>query len=146
MRSLIAHIGTARRAPASLGAKSAPMHRLTIAPIPCRATLATTATPGEQKHTENALDAAPEKLFKVQLYRSTIGLHKHTRAIAQSLGLKKKGTIRFLPVRPNIVGELVHLKEIVRVELVNSRELPQRKPVLGYSVEKKYTGSPYLDL
>ncbi|KAJ1971006.1 hypothetical protein H4R35_005525 [Dimargaris xerosporica] len=114
--------------------------------LPCRAIMTTAKAPSEQQQAGNALDSTPEKLFKVQLYRSTIGLHKRTRAIAQSLGLKKRGTIRFLPVRPNIVGELVHLKEIVRVELVNSRELPQRKPAAGYSVDKKYDGSPYLDL
>ncbi|KAJ1960276.1 hypothetical protein IWQ62_004290 [Dispira parvispora] len=87
----------------------------------------------------------PNQLIRVRLYRSLIGLHKNTRKVAESMGLCKVGAIKTFPVAPNVVGNLVRLKEIIKVELVNDRNLPSRSPPKGYQVVKKFNGDPYVD-
>ncbi|KAJ1909378.1 hypothetical protein IWQ60_011206 [Tieghemiomyces parasiticus] len=109
------------------------------------ATTTTAKTPAPRT-TQAAMEAmrGSPKLLRVHLYRSLIGLHKRTRLMAESLGLKKIGSIKVLPALPHIVGNLVQLKEIIRLEIVQDKEIPKIRPAQGYTIAKKFNGDPYL--
>ncbi|KAJ1986189.1 hypothetical protein H4R33_003497 [Dimargaris cristalligena] len=89
-------------------------------------------------------ETKPPQYIKVRQYRSTIGLHKKIRNIADAMGLKRNGTVKVFPVAPNVVGNLVYLKEIIKVELVNTQEIVKVSPEKGYKVVGKYEANPYL--
>lgn len=78
--------------------------------------------------------------YRVQQVRSTIGLPRKLRDTAFSLGLKRRGNVVYQQVNAANAGQILALKELVQVDLVDkalSREeerLLRRKPK-GYEVE-----------
>ncbi|PRT55420.1 54S ribosomal protein L33, mitochondrial [Wickerhamiella sorbophila] len=78
--------------------------------------------------------------YRVTQVRSTIGLPKKLRNTALAMGLKKRGNVVYQKVNAANAGQILTLKELVDVQLVDqalTREeerLLRRNPK-GYSVE-----------
>lgn len=76
--------------------------------------------------------------YKVTLKRSTIGLPGDVRAASKTLGLFKLHQTTYQPVNASTAGLILKLKELVKVELVDSiptkQELNALKPAKGYTV------------
>lgn len=66
--------------------------------------------------------------LQVKLYRSVIGLSQKYRRVAESLGLKRTHQTVFLKVTPYTVGQIVKIKELVKVKLIEKGQVPP----LGY--------------
>lgn len=80
--------------------------------------------------------------YRIQLYRSYIGLSKSIASTCQALGLSKTGRVVYKKVSPQIAGQVVKIKELVKVDLVESlqaqeQELLSRKSDPGYRVLRK---------
>lgn len=79
--------------------------------------------------------------FRVTQKRSVIGLPKRLRETALALGLKKRGRITYHPVNRENAGQILTLKELVEVQIVDKplerhqETLLKRRPS-GYTVEK----------
>ncbi|KAF7731682.1 hypothetical protein EC973_008853 [Apophysomyces ossiformis] len=82
--------------------------------------------------------ASAAKYFKVTLTRSTIGLSKDYRAAAKTLGLHRLHQTTYQPISPSSAGLILKLKELVKVENVDSiptkEELKAAKPDRGFKV------------
>lgn len=77
--------------------------------------------------------------YRIHLYRSFIGMPQTIRETCKALGLRKTGNVVYRKVSPQIAGQVVKVKELVRVNLVESIEIQQaellsRKSSPGYSV------------
>lgn len=77
--------------------------------------------------------------YRIHLYRSFIGLPQTTRLTCQALGLSKRGKVVYKKVSPEIAGQVLKIKELVKVNLVEDLkirelELASRKSAPGYSV------------
>ena len=66
--------------------------------------------------------------LQVKLYRSVIGLPKKFYAITQAIGLRRTHQTVFLKITPYNVGQLVKLKELVKIKLIHKDQVP----VKGY--------------
>ena len=66
--------------------------------------------------------------LQVKLYKSTIGLPKEFQAITKAIGLRRTHQTVFLKVTPYIVGQLVKLKELIKIKLIHKDQVP----VKGY--------------
>ncbi|KAG0685524.1 39S ribosomal protein L33, mitochondrial [Kluyveromyces marxianus] len=80
--------------------------------------------------------------YRITLRRSVIGTPKKTRAVVESLGLRKRGSIVYQPAIPSIAGAVAQIKELVNVELsdkpiskAEQREMRKSNP--GFTVEKR---------
>lgn len=77
--------------------------------------------------------------YRVQQIRSTIGLPRKMRETAFAMGLKRRGNVVYQRVNAANAGQILTLKELVQVDLVDkalTREeerLLRRKPK-GYEV------------
>ena len=58
--------------------------------------------------------------LQVKLYRSVIGLPKKFHAITHAIGLRKTHQTVFLKITPYNVGQLVKLKELVKIKLIHN--------------------------
>jgi len=58
--------------------------------------------------------------FRVTLHRSAIGLPERTRAVLESLGLRRRSQVVFHRVSRDSAGMIFRVKELVRLE-----EVPQ---------------------
>lgn len=84
-----------------------------------------------------ARPAAPTGPFlKVYLYRGFIGLPKVVQDHAKCLGLHKRYQTVFIKPIPKTIGNLLKIKELVKVELVQSVPPKQQGPITakGYRV------------
>ncbi|VVT45192.1 uncharacterized protein SAPINGB_P000668 [Magnusiomyces paraingens] len=77
--------------------------------------------------------------YRIHLYRSFIGLSKTTAETCRALGLSKRGRVVYKKVSPQIAGQVVKIKDLVKVDLVPSleyqtAEFAARKSASGYSV------------
>ncbi|RKP08398.1 hypothetical protein THASP1DRAFT_29803 [Thamnocephalis sphaerospora] len=66
-------------------------------------------------------EAAPAPLLKITLKRSLIGLHPKLHRTAQGIGLRKRGRSVYQRASPGVVGSVLRLKEVARVERVPDR-------------------------
>jgi ribosomal protein L30 len=78
--------------------------------------------------------------WKVTLTRSGIGLSKNRTNTLVALGLRKRFRTVYKPVNPQVAGLLLRVKELIRLELVETTETQaaikaQRQPLKGYVVE-----------
>ena len=95
---------------------------------------------------ESASIDASKKFFKVKLCRGFIGLPDVYRKRAATLELKKRGQTSYVPVRPETMGAIIKMKELLKVELVD--EKPEHaNPVYpkGYQVVDNYMQKPLID-
>ena len=77
--------------------------------------------------------------LKVYLYRGFIGLPKSVREHAKCLGLTKRFQTVYIPAAAPAVGNLLKIKELVKVQHVPEIPVP-RKPMYprGYTVLSSY--------
>ncbi|KAL9120697.1 MAG: hypothetical protein Q9187_002751 [Circinaria calcarea] len=78
--------------------------------------------------------------FKITLIRSAIGLPKKTQGVLAALGLRKRMKTVFLPVSPDVAGQVMKVKELVAVSevehaLTTSEMKEVRRPDPGYYIE-----------
>ncbi|KAK9464697.1 ribosomal protein L30 [Lipomyces arxii] len=59
--------------------------------------------------------------YKIQLYRSAIGLPKKVSLVLLSLGLRRRGNIVYQNISPVSAGKILSVKELVRVSLVEKK-------------------------
>lgn len=79
--------------------------------------------------------------FRITLHRSAIGLPLRTRGVLAALGLRKRMQTVFHPVEPQFAGMLMKVKELVRVDEVETRlargEVKgERRPDSGFYLER----------
>lgn len=79
--------------------------------------------------------------FRITLMRSGIGLPKRTQGVLKALGLRKRMKTVFYPVTPEVAGQIMKVKELIKVEEVDApkskEELHQeRRPDAGFYIEK----------
>lgn len=68
----------------------------------------------------------PYKYYQVSLVRGVIGLPEKTRKIVKRLGLTKRMRVVYAPVGVRAAKQILAIKELVRVRLVNT--IPQKVP------------------
>jgi ribosomal protein L30/L7E len=75
----------------------------------------------------------PYRYYEICLRRGVLGLPKSTRHIVQSLGLHKRHQVVWRLVSPRSAGQILKIKELVHVRLVN--EIPPKPEYpKGYQV------------
>lgn len=79
--------------------------------------------------------------FRITLMRSGIGLPKRTQGVLKALGLRQRMKTVFYPVTPEVVGQIMRVKELVAVREVDraltKEELKaERKPDPGFYMER----------
>lgn len=74
---------------------------------------------------EAVLSNADNRL-QVNLYRSIIGLPKKFIAITRAIGLRKTHQTVFLKITPYTVGQLVKLKELIKIKLIHKDQVPAK--------------------
>ena len=62
--------------------------------------------------------------LQIKLYRSLIGLPEKYKRIAASLGLKRTHQTSFVGVTPYHVGQIVKIKELLKVKLIDKSSVP----------------------
>jgi large subunit ribosomal protein L30 len=80
--------------------------------------------------------------WKVTLIRSGIGLSPRLNRTLFALGLRKRFRTVFQPVNPRVAGQLLRVKELIKLELVDVTETKEemrekRRPPKGYVVESE---------
>ncbi|KAJ2852518.1 hypothetical protein IWW36_000146 [Coemansia brasiliensis] len=83
---------------------------------------------------KQATDTTKERLWKITLKRSPIGLHPNTRENARVLGLTRCGHVVFRPVSNELAGKILKIKEIVKVELVDKVTPIKNEAASGFQV------------
>ncbi|KAI5815692.1 mitochondrial 54S ribosomal protein YmL33 [Pyronema omphalodes] len=78
--------------------------------------------------------------FKITLIRSGIGMTKKQNGVLAALGLRKRMSIVYHPVSPDIAGKIMKVKELVTVSETDFSETKQeiharRAPPRGWVVE-----------
>jgi large subunit ribosomal protein L30 len=68
----------------------------------------------------------PYRYYEICLRRGLVGLPQKTKHIVQSLGLTKRHQVVWRLVSPKSAGQILKIKELVTIRLVN--EIPERKP------------------
>lgn len=68
----------------------------------------------------------PFRYYEITLRRGVTGLPARTRHIVQSIGLLKRHQVVWRLVSPRSAGQLLKIKELVHVRLVN--EIPKKEP------------------
>ena len=79
--------------------------------------------------------------FRITLMRSAIGLPKRSTGVLKALGLRKRMKTVFYPVTPEVAGQIMKVKELVKVEEVAAPKTKdqlkaERSPEAGFYVEK----------
>jgi ribosomal protein L30 len=87
--------------------------------------------------------------WKITLKRSGIGLPSAKLDTLYALGLRKRFQTTYKPVNPQIAGQLLRVKELVQLKLVDEVETKEamkeaRRRPSGYVVESvpKFQGYP----
>lgn len=80
--------------------------------------------------------------FKITLIRSAIGMTSRQNKIVASLGLRKRMSIVYHPVAPDIAGKIMKIKELLAVSEVEVAESKadrkiRRAPARGFEVVKE---------
>ncbi|KAF1811238.1 mitochondrial 54S ribosomal protein YmL33 [Eremomyces bilateralis CBS 781.70] len=80
--------------------------------------------------------------FKITLMRSAIGLPKPIGGVLKSLGLRKRMATVYQPVRQDVAGKIMAVKELVDVQevekpLTNAEMRALRRPDPGFYVESR---------
>lgn len=75
---------------------------------------------------KDAVAANQDKRLQVKLYKSIIGLPRKLKGVTQVLGLKRTHQTVFLKITPYTVGQLVKLKELIKIKLIGVNEMPAR--------------------
>lgn len=80
--------------------------------------------------------------FRITLHRSAIGLPERTRGVLAALGLRRRMQTVFHPVEPQFAGMILKVKELVRVQEVETRLSKKevkgaRTPDAGFYVERR---------
>lgn len=80
--------------------------------------------------------------YRIRATRSTIGMPKSIRETYESLGLNRRGSIVYQKVSPGAAGQILKIKELVNVQLVDKVLTPEEERALrrtrpGYSVVKQ---------
>ncbi|KAI8092568.1 uncharacterized protein BX664DRAFT_327612 [Halteromyces radiatus] len=82
--------------------------------------------------------ASASNYYKITLKRSTIGLSKDYKAAAHTLGLYRLHQTSYQPVNASTAGSILKLKELVKVENVDTiptrEDILASKPARGYKV------------
>lgn len=87
------------------------------------------------KEAERVAQQNAGKWFKVSLKKSLIGLHWKTRECAERFGLRRVGQQIYRPINGAVIGSIVKLKELVRVQIKKGLPLPNnRKHPCGFEV------------
>ena len=73
--------------------------------------------------------------------RSGIGLPKRTQGVLKALGLRKRMKTVFYPVTPEVAGQIMKVKELIKVEEVDAAKTKselhaERSPDAGFYIEK----------
>lgn len=90
-----------------------------------------------------AIQETKSQFFKVKLCRGFIGLPQEVRERATTLGLTRKGQIRYVPVIPETMGAILKLKELIKLELVDEIKDDKKKTYpKGYQVINSYLEKP----
>ena len=76
--------------------------------------------------------------LKVRLHRSLIGMPPYKRNAARALGLNKTHAIKYVKIVPHVLGNVLLLRHLLKVEKVESIP-PPYKPASGYTIHKKYS-------
>ncbi|KAJ2355396.1 39S ribosomal protein L33, mitochondrial [Coemansia erecta] len=84
--------------------------------------------------TEAVESSSNEKLWKITLKRSPIGLHPKTRENARVLGLTRCGHVVYRRISNEMAGTILKVKELVKVELVDKIEPIKTKAADGFEV------------
>lgn len=79
--------------------------------------------------------------FRITLMRSGIGLPKRTQGVLKALGLRKRMKTVFYPVTPEVAGQIMKVKELIKVEEVDAPKSKEelcmeRRPDAGFYIEK----------
>jgi large subunit ribosomal protein L30 len=79
--------------------------------------------------------------FRITLMRSGIGMPKRTQGVLKALGLRKRMKTVFYPVSPEVAGQIMKVKELIKVEEVAEPKTKdelraERQPDAGFYVEK----------
>jgi large subunit ribosomal protein L30 len=77
------------------------------------------------KSVAEAIMRNAKKRLQVTLYRGVVGLPKKVRDAARQLGFKRTHQTLWLKVSPYNVGQLVKLKELIRLKIVNEEHVPK---------------------
>ncbi|OMJ29764.1 hypothetical protein AYI69_g715 [Smittium culicis] len=83
-----------------------------------------------------------DKLYKIKLIRSLIGTKPIVRKNALAIGLKRTGNIVFHPVTNEMAGIILRIKELVSIQLVDSKTPTRTKQPLGYHVVSRFNQFP----
>lgn len=86
---------------------------------------------------KEAVQANVDRRFQVKLYRSVVGLSAKTREAAKALGFRRTNQTVYVHVNPYTVGNLVKIKELVKVQLIDVSQVPPKnylKTPCGYKV------------
>lgn len=80
--------------------------------------------------------------YRIRATRSAIGMPKTIRETLESMGLTKRGRVVYLRVSPGSAGQILKVKELVNVQLVNNalsteEERRLRAPASGFHVVSK---------
>lgn len=80
--------------------------------------------------------------YRVRQIRSTVGLPKLMKERCYALGLRRRGGVVYHRVNPSIAGQIMSIKELVNVQLVDNQltqaeERLLRKPPIGFTIEKE---------
>ncbi|KAJ1937362.1 hypothetical protein EC988_007913 [Linderina pennispora] len=78
--------------------------------------------------------SAAGKFWKITLQRSPIGLPPRTRQNAEALGLRRRGNIVYRPITNELAGVVLKLKEIVKLEIVDSVQESKTPASDGFEV------------
>ncbi|KAJ1675763.1 hypothetical protein EV182_000640 [Spiromyces aspiralis] len=78
-----------------------------------------------------------QKLYKITLARSTIGMPPDTRRNTEALGLFKRGMVVYRPVCNEIAGMILKIKELVKLELVDEPEQIHKPATKGYTIVRR---------
>ncbi|KAJ2145257.1 39S ribosomal protein L33, mitochondrial [Coemansia sp. RSA 353] len=84
--------------------------------------------------TEAVESNSADKLWRITLKRSPIGLHPKTRENARVLGLTRCGHVVYRHVSPEMAGKILKVKELVKIELVDQIEPVKTKAPTGFEI------------
>jgi ribosomal protein L30/L7E len=74
----------------------------------------------------------PYRYYEITLRRGLIGIPKKIKHIVQSIGLHQRHQVVWRLVSPRSAGQILKIKELVHVRLVNEIPIKEKQPT-GYS-------------
>ncbi|GME70436.1 unnamed protein product [Ambrosiozyma monospora] len=88
---------------------------------------------------------AVPKFFKITQLKSTIAMPAKKKNTMRSIGLRKRHQTVYLDITPQIAGSLAGVKELVKIELAETKKSREqmrleRKSDPGFVIEKRHAG------